>query len=157
MPRGIPNETRAETTARARKERVPFGVARQKMAVREIPGYFACWINDVGDRINQAIEGGYEFTDKAEIGKVGEGLEQSTWVQGQDSTDTRVSMIVGKHENGSPLRAYLMKIKQEFRVEDMAERQKAHDEIDASLRGGNINGTNGQDGRYIPSQGIKIS
>lgn len=155
MPRGI-REPRNEQNARERKERVRFGAARQKMSVPELEGYFLCWINDVGNRLNEAQAGGYEFVAQGEVGKVGENLSQSKWTKGASETDSRISMVVGKQEDGSSLRAYLMKLKQEWRDEDMADRQAVHDEIDASLRVGNVNGEVGKDGRYIPDQGIKI-
>lgn len=152
----VARETRQEETARARKERVRFGSARQKLAVPDLPGFFLCWINDVGGRLIEAQNGGYDFVTTDEMKRIGENLSQAGWVTGTNANDTRVSVIVGKNEDGSPMRAYLMKLKQEWRDEDMADRQKEHDEIDAALRGGNVNGEVGKDGRYVPDQGIKI-
>ena len=68
-----------------------------------------------------------------------------------------VSRIVGSHENGSPMSAYLMEIKQEWRDEDVAEKAKAAANIDEQIRGGTADdgGEFGNEHRYIPDDGIK--
>lgn len=149
-------ETRREQNTRERKQRVMFGAPRQALATPELPGFFLCWINDVGNRLNDAQAGGYEFTTSDDFKHTGENLAQAAWVKGESANDTRISKVTGRNEDGSPMRSYLMKLKQAWRDEDLAERQRINDEIDASLSGGNVNGEVGKNGRYIPDQGIKI-
>jgi hypothetical protein len=50
-----------------------------------------------------------------------------------------------------------MEIRQEWYDEDMAAQQAEVDKIEAAMRrGADKHGEPGRDGRYIPSQGIKI-
>lgn len=92
--------------------RIPFGVPRQKMAViADLPGMFLAWINDDGGRIEEAQMGGYEFVARDEI-ILCPGVTPTNSDQG-----SKVSMIVGKTKEGGPMRAYLMKIRNEWKEE----------------------------------------
>jgi len=132
-----------------RKERIPFGGARLKLSVASKEGKVRRWVNDVGGRCQLAGEGGYEFVndDGLKIGDTDVG-------SGNQSLDSRVSRIVGTQADGSPLVAFLMEIDEEFYKEDQEEKQKKIDLIDAQIQRGNIQGQVGQDGRYIPKEGI---
>jgi len=138
-----------ETKKLGRKERIPFGGARQKLSVPAKEGKIRRWVNDVGGRCQLAGEGGYEFVndDGLKIGDTDVG-------SGNQSLDSRVSRIVGTQADGSPLVAFLMEIDEEFYKEDQEEKQKKIDLIDAQIQRGNIQGQVGQDGRYIPKEGI---
>ena len=48
-----------------------------------------------------------------------------------------------------------MKIKQEWHEEDMFEIEKQNKQVEDAIAGGNINGTVGQDGRYVSNISIK--
>lgn len=137
-------------TAAARKQRVGLGVPRLKLSAPQKRGKHRRWINDAGGRIQLAQEGGYEFVtqDMAE-GQVGD-----PGALGTDNTGAFVSRIVGTNADGSPLTSYLMEINDEFYEADQKEKQKRLDELDEQIRGGNIEGRVGQDGRYIPKEGI---
>ena len=149
----MPRVKRTETTKEARKERVPLGRMRRKMSIPDglIPkNKVARWINDKSGRLQAAQEGGYTFVDDP-LAKVGEGSED-----GRDSLDTKISRVVGTKEDGSPLKAYLMVINKSLYDADQAEKNRHLDEIDASIRRGNVEGEVGKDGRYIPSSGISV-
>ncbi len=44
--------------------RVPLGAPRLRLAVEGRPGYKRRWVNDVGGRIEQAVEGGYSLVGR---------------------------------------------------------------------------------------------
>jgi hypothetical protein len=95
-------------------------VPRAKLAViGDIPGYELAFINDLGSRIDEARLGGYEFVGRGEITlAVGAGTGVTS-----DNSDLgdRISMVVGTDKKtGTPYRAYLMKIKKEFKDENRA-------------------------------------
>ena len=145
--------TRKEATKDARKERIPLGRMRRKMSIPDglIPkNKVARWINDKTGRLQAAQEGGYAFVDDP-LAKIGEGSED-----GRDSLDTKISRVVGTKEDGSPLKAYLMVINKSLYDADQAEKDRHLDEIDASIKRGNVEGEVGRDGRYIPSSGISV-
>ena len=136
-----------------RKERIPLGRMRRKLAIPDglIPkNKIARWINDHPGRLQAALEGGYQFMDDP-LAKVGEGSENQ-----RDSLDMKISRIVGTRDDGSPLKAYLMVINKSLYDADRKEKDKHLDEIDAAIKGGNVEGQVGQDGRYIPSTGISV-
>lgn len=131
--------------------RVPMGGNKLKMTLPEIPGFRTRWFNDAGDRIETAKKGGYTHIIKAGI-KVGSGSET-----GHTDLGSVVSMVVGTQANGQPLRAYGMKIKQEWFIEDQAKQALAIRETETQIRGGQLPGDKGDtSNRYVPEQGISI-
>lgn len=147
MSRGPRAETREQT---GRKQRIPLGVPRNKMAATAPKGYVGRWMNDEDNRLAAAQDGGWEFVkDKA---KIGEGAENSDTDLGQYT-----SMRVGVNEDGSPLRAYWMIIKKEWYEEDQREKLKPVDEIEKAIKRGKFepSGANAE-GQYVPKSGIKI-
>lgn len=134
-------------TAARRKDRVPLGVARQKLAVPERPGYKRRWINDDGSRLQQALAADYRYVEDPSI-KVGDD-------NGNSSTDSRISRVVGKKKNGQEMRAYLMEISADLYREDQKAKQAEIDEVDRAIRKGGIRNDRGDMG-YVPDGGIKI-
>ena len=87
--------------------------------------------NDEPGRIEQALQGGYEFVSHEEIGSA------VTKVVSKDSTlDSKVSFLAGTTEKGEGLTAYLMKIRQEYFDEDQAQIQKRNDYVDNRIKAG---------------------
>ena len=143
---------RAEGERTQRKRRGVFNGMRQKLQVYgEIKGYHLCWINDIPGMISQAKEGGYEFVSDSEIE-----MANNNVVKRNASEGTHVKVLVGTNEDNSAMYAYLMKIRDEYFQEDQEDVQGYNDKIDAQIRGGNVEGSVGRDGRYIPAQGISI-
>lgn len=135
-----------------RKRRGVFNGLRQKLQVfGEIPGYHLCYINDVPGNIMQAKDGGYEFVFSKEVEFGNDNVVSRNATEG-----TGVKVLVGTNEDNSPMFAYLMKIRNEFYEEDQADIQAYSDKINEQIRGGNIEGSVGRDGRYIPKSGITI-
>ena len=128
---------------KVKAKRVPFGARRSKLQVsEEFPGFVLRWFNDADGRIEQAQAAGYEFVLRNEVPSLGQGQLH------QDNSDlnSKVSKVVSKGK-AVPLRAYLMKIKEEWYEEDQAEKEVVNAEIDEALRqgapGGNVVDKNG--------------
>lgn len=138
------NETAgAEAPPRHRPTRKPFGSMDQKLAWPPIKGHHLHWFNDIPGRLDRAKEAGYEHV--------------------KDADGKTVSRIVGSASEGGGLRAYLMKIPQEWYDEDMKLEQKRIDELDGDLRRGRVAGEglnqkhDGAEKFYVGKQGIVIS
>lgn len=111
LPR-TPAEREGHAQSRAR---TPFGAPSTKLdvnvrALRD-SGYHVHWFNDVDNRIFEAQNAAYEFVTLTEIG-----AERGRADVG--GTDERVSKRVGVNSDGTPLMAYLMKVKQEYFEDD---------------------------------------
>jgi hypothetical protein len=146
--RGRPPKARAETSGPDRKdtgraERVPLGSFRQKLQANNREGFVRRWINDDRQRLQLAQQAGYDFVLHDEVAK---------------STDDggKISQIVGSKDGGGALRAYLMEIREDWYWDDQAEKQKRIDATEGLIRRGELTQKVGQDGSYIPSQGITI-
>lgn len=128
-------------TKPTRNKRIPLNGTRTKLGIdKKIEGYHLHWINDTVGRLYDAEQGGYEFVSPSEVGASDEG--------------NRVKRRVGVNEDNTPLFAYLMKIREDWWLEDQAESQKLPDQFDELVRGGN---TEAFKNKYVPSSGIKLS
>lgn len=119
-----------------REQRRPFGAHRQKLAYAIRPGFHRHWFNDTPGRLEEAEGAGYKFV--------------------ADKEGRKVCRPVGVHEGGNALMGYLMEIPEEWYREDMLAQQKGVDEIDKAIKRGDVEGKVGEEGRYIPKQGISI-
>ena len=124
-----------------KRERVSFSGSRRRLSGTELipelaSQYHVRWFNDESDRIERAINGGYEFVTKDElVGRVGD-----KEIHGDNSDlNDKVSKVVGKDEAG-PIRAYFLKIKNEFWEEDQAELESKNALVDEAIRGGTSGG-----------------
>lgn len=124
----------------ADREREPVaGGLRLKMEVRgSIPGYHLYWENDQDGAIETLLFEGFEFVEPAEV------QMQSAFVQDADLAH-RVSRYVGRKEDGSPLRAYLMKCTDEIWRERESARYAQADAWDQA-----IHESQHGEGRYRP-------
>lgn len=145
------NDDRTRDDSGTRRERVPLGVVRRKLSFRnQDPNFQYRWMKDKDNRINEALDGGYEFVER-DSGTAG---DDSTSDQGQD---TRISKVTGSTERGDSQRSYLMRIRKDWYEQDQAEKQKYLDEIEQQItRGVDGQGRPGVDGRYIPTSGTNI-
>jgi hypothetical protein len=107
----------------ARRKRIPMSVARRKMEVQALPGWHLHWFSDTN--VPLAIDAGYEFVDKSEISLNQLGVGANHNMTGNTDMGSRVSIIgslnKGSDDNRGPERAYLMKLKEEYRQEDLQE------------------------------------
>jgi len=147
---------RSENTSERlpRRKRVPMGVNSLKMDAKAPKGYVGRWFNDNWskdpDRINRALEAGYEFVTRDKAGKIGTAGEDSNQNMGG-----RVSRRVGTNDDGSAITGYFMAIKQEYYDEDQALKQAEIDKVDAQIHKGKYE-ANQNDKRYTPSEGIRM-
>lgn len=119
QPGRPPNITAGgEGAIRSRTARVPFGALRQKLSYPAREGFHRHWFNDVGNRIQQALEAGYAHV----VGKDGK----------------NVSYIGGSHPHGGALTIYAMEIPNEFYQEDQKLKQDIVDSKEAAIRKGNL-------------------
>ncbi len=110
-----------------RKERVPLGVRRLKLAAPARPGFHRRWINDGWkhdpSRISDAEAGGYVLV---------EGV---------------APRVVGSNDNSTGITARLMEIPQELYDEDQAAKAREIDEKEKTInKGSGIPGDN----QYVP-------
>lgn len=115
------------------KKRIPMSAPRQKMQVPDMQGFHLHWFNDDGGRVEQAEAGGYEFVYDKEVS-----LNRVGATPANSDLGSKVSMVVGTTQHGQPMRAYLMKIKQEWFNEDQGIIDERNDLTDKAIRGGNI-------------------
>lgn len=139
--RGRPPRERAETSAPQRKlegraERIPLGVRKQKLLAEIREGYVGRWVNDDGDRINQALQGGYTFVAK-------DGVAAS------DDPGSRISRIVGTKAGGGSLSAYLMEIPKEWYDADQLAKRQGIDATESLIKRGSLVQKPGEDGAYV--------
>lgn len=128
---GRPKKVAVESITK--QKRTPLGVPRQKLSLdKKDPNYSYRWLNDSGDRINQALEGGYEFVRRGDTSAPG---DMDVVPQNTD-LGTNVSKVVGTTESGAPLTAYLMKLKKSFYEADQAEKQAQINETERGLKAG---------------------
>jgi hypothetical protein len=129
----------------ARKERttrVAFGVPRLKMnldakteARLKKEGVVPRWINDEdhGQRLKNAIDGGYEFVNA-------DGTEEVGTTKEVQDRDRRIRKLVGANKDGSAKYAYLMAIPREYYDEDQAKKEATNRMVDDAIRGGSPGG-----------------
>lgn len=138
-------ESRKQEREKQRKVRAPLGVPRSKLSAPQIQGYSTRWINDTTGRLQNAEAGGYEFVYEREL----------DGQAGNTDLGEKVSRIVGRNEDGTPLRAFLMKIKETWYREDQHTKQRQIDNVEAAIKRGKLN-EQPDDKRYVPREGIKI-
>lgn len=123
------------------------GVSLQLSVVNShIPGYTLCWVNDDRDELNQKYSAGFDFVTPEEAGS--HKKVRSLIVENKDVAD-RVSRHVGKHEDGSPMRAYLMKCPNDIWKEMEANRHAQADRWDDAILRQSIGVENGHS--YVPN------
>lgn len=136
-------ENQPVVTQKTRRTRNVFNGTRGKLSVNADALVSAGWhvhiLNDEPGRIQQAIDGGYEFVSPDEIGE----LPDNVVSRNTDVTD-KVRFLVGTGQNNEPLYAYLMKIKQEWWEEDQAALQGRNDATEIAIKRGKPVGINSE-------------
>ena len=134
-----------------RKRRNVFNGTEAKLGVRsQIPGYHLHIFTDVGSRVQEAIDSGYEFVTPTEIGGVSENVVSRNGDLGE-----RIRYLVNPRAEGTEQFGYLMKVRQEWFEEDQAELQAKNNRIDSAIRKGKMGGDSPQ--FYVPNGGIKLA
>lgn len=111
-------------------ERIPFGSQKQRLAYPTRPGFVGYWFNDDADRIDRALQAGWDFV--------------------RDARGQPVSRPVGrKAEAQGGLRAYRMELPEDIYKADYAAEQARVDAIEAPIKQGTLGAKEG-DNRYVP-------
>jgi hypothetical protein len=118
-------------------QRIPMSVPRQRLAVPEISGYHTHWMRGTPDRIAQARQAGYEFVDQDEVGLANFGLADGGEATVGTDMGSRVSVIAGggDTDHGQATRLYLMKIREEWWMEDQEALERRSESLAQALRG----------------------
>ena len=122
------------------RKRVPMSVPVQKLSAPEIPGYHLHWFLSNADRLQRAMDGGYEFVDEREAKINPVGLGGDSAISGNTDMGSRVSVVSGQEigKDGQPTRLVLMKIRQEWWDEDQLLVEARNTQVRDSLLGGMI-------------------
>lgn len=128
----LSNPATGAAERRSRPARRSLSTPRQKLETPSIPGWHCHWFKE--DNVPVAMEAYYEFVDKGEVR-----LNQLNVSLGGESNGTdlgsRVSLIADKTESGTPVRAYLMKIKEEYWLEDQKDLEGRNMQIMSAIFG----------------------
>ncbi len=147
----IDPRNRIDIRAVSEAERVPMGGNRLRLTLPKREGYHRRWMNDVLDRLARAKAGGYTHILKTGV-KVGTGPES-----GHTDLGNVVSMVVGTHDDGRPMRAYAMEIRQDWYDADQYKKRAGLRQVEADMQRGEFETQDGDpSNRYIPEEGIKI-
>jgi len=115
--RGHQMKCRPKDNEEERRERVPFGSPEQKLGVKQEPGFHYRVFNDnwrkEPGRVKRAIAAGYEVVN-----------------------DDLSGMNVGTNDDGSEIKAVLMRIPEEWYKEDRGRKARELDKIDEQIHGG---------------------
>lgn len=116
-------------TRQQRVTRTPIRDTRRKILTVNgaEPGYFYRFVNDVGDNVKRRLEQGYEIVEDPNI-SIG---DRRVAVPSKEGTP--VQSVVGTNKDGSSLRAFLMRIKNEWREEDDAIRNQRTVDLEAGI------------------------
>jgi hypothetical protein len=126
--------------AKQERKRVPMSVPVQKLETTELPGYHLHWFRSDAERLQRALDGGYEFVDEREMKINNVSLGGDSAVSGNTDMGSRVSIVSGQEvgKDGQPARLILMKIKQEWYDEDQALLEARNVQVRDTLLGGMI-------------------
>lgn len=109
------------------RKRVPMSVPSRKLEVPDIEGYHLHWFID--RNVPRALRGGYEFVEDSELPANQFNVATSTSVSGSTDLGSHITQIAGTSEKGDAEHLTLMKIKEEYWLED----QKAIEQRNASV------------------------
>ena len=101
------------------------------------------WINDQDGRIQQALNGGYNYVDPKHVTS----LEEHAIMEGNTDIGPRISKIVSRGD--TVIRAFLMEIKEQYYKEDQNAKEAELRKIDEALAlGKNSDGSDIVEGQY---------
>jgi hypothetical protein len=125
------------------REREPdLGGQRLKLSVHgTIPGHHLYWENDEAGKIEELLYQGFDFVAPGEVRR------GSELVSDMDLSN-RISRYVGKNEDGSPLRAYLLKCPDEIWNARELAGQRLTDARDYEIRNGRMKPQDSHE--YVP-------
>jgi len=150
------NTSKTVTTETGQRKRVPFDGLNSRLHVaKKDPNFYYYIFNMVEDRVQRALNAGYDFVTKKEAEESDLTFGDPTVAWNSEDLNGKVTKIVGKYDNGKPIIGVLMKLPMKLHLEDEASKARNNDEIDEGLRRG---GTPREEGYitgidYNPSAG----
>lgn len=114
--------------------RKPFAERQMRLSAPRRPGFHRHWVNDIPGRVAHMQERGYKIVTER---------------------GNPIKKTVSVAANGAGLDGFLMEIPVQWFEKDQRESQKAADEIEATIRRGEVAVGDGRN-RYIPRDGIDI-
>lgn len=124
-----------------------FGVNFEKA----LPGFHLHWFNDDGDRIMRMLVMGFTMVKRTDVA-----INEKVAPLNQDLGEN-IAVYVGKKTDGTPMRAFLMKIPEEMYAKRYARAQEHNDKIEEAIRFGSIGPALSQGGYAGTDQGqVKI-
>jgi hypothetical protein len=155
-----PASRSAETSAE--RKRIPMSVPVQRLEVPDLPGYHLHWFLSTPERLQRAMDGGYEFVNEGEMQINNVSLGGDSAVSGSTDMGSRVSIVSGQEvgKDGQPTRLILMKIRQEWWDEDQQLIEARNTKVRDSLLGGMIGAEHDKRGdsqhRYVDKARTQI-
>jgi hypothetical protein len=123
--------------SKTHRERTPFSANRTRLSVKlKEKGFVHRWFNDQDDRVQRALDAGYDFVTPDEIGRVGDKEVHG----GNSDLNSKVSKVVGRTAESQPIRAFLLKIREEWFKEDQAKKEATNRLVDEAVRSGKAGG-----------------
>jgi len=135
-----------ETAKPATRKRIPMSVPIRKLEVPEMPGWHLHWFLE--KNVPRALQAGYEFVDFNEVPTNQTGLGNDVRSSGSADLGDRVRVLSGVTENSHPEYLVLMKLPEEFWLED----RRKIDEINAARMGVIFRGE-----KILDSEDLKVS
>ena len=138
MARETVNPATVNESNIAERKRVPMSVPVSRLTAPDIPGYHLHWFIGSAERLQRALDGGYEFVDEREMKINNVSLGSTSTASGNTDMGSRVSVVSGQEvgKDGQPTRLILMKIRQEWWEEDQKLVENRNEQVAAALRGG---------------------
>lgn len=130
------SQSELKEMSRARRQRIPMSVPKLKLEVPPIPGYRTYWFKDEPGRIAQALRAGYSFVDEDEVDlNITSTIAESSLGNGNTDLGSRIS-LVGDRTTGE--RLYLMKIPEEYFLQDQADLEQVNRRVDRTIKAGRV-------------------
>ena len=146
------NPASKQEKSAAERKRIPMSVPVQRLEAPDIPGYHLHWFTGTPERLQRALDGGYEFVNDREIKTNSVSLGGDSTISGNTDMGSRVSVVSGQEvgKDGQPTRLVLMKIKQEWYEEDQKLVDERNQRVVDALTGGLLGAEQGrpQDAQY---------
>jgi hypothetical protein len=128
-----------------------FGVPQSRLTVfNKDPNFYYYWVNDYPGRVQFAQSGGYVFVLKGDPETCAPGVAPI-----DSEVGSQVSTVVGVNNDGSPLKAYLMKVPMERWEAGQRILQGHNDKQDAAIQRGKTTGK--EDKNFYVPKGSPIS
>lgn len=134
------NPAQPTPTTKVERKRIPMSAPTQRLSVPEIPGFHLHWFIGAPDRIQRALQGGYQFVEQIEVGLFDRDLAGGMGPSGGTDLGTRVSVIAGgtAENSNEAQRLYLMKLPDDLWAEDQAALAKINENLAQAIRGDGI-------------------